>query len=470
MKVIYFHNLSKFDGIFIIKHIVTNRPDWKVKPLMRNNSLYQFEVQIDKVRIVFRDSLKLLPGSLRSLGESLCPELGKKADIDHSTVCVGNLKERKQEILLYMIQDIYLLGGIMLRAQNIYMDHYNIDITSKITLSALALTIFRMHFYDKDKHPIAVPHRTAEEFIRRAYFGGHTDVYKPHGFDLYYYDVNSLYPYVMKESPMPIGPAIWESNLKKKPLEDLYGFIEAIVVCPFNMKKPYLPYRDNKDLLYYLIGKFHGFYYSEELKYAKSLGYLIYPLRGFLYKKAYGLFEGFVTHMYENRLKARDAGNPGLAFVYKILMNSLYGRFGINPKSTVSEICKTQRYSALLKLETFQNAYPLGNDYWLCTYRTYDDITSTFLNSSGLQNTAVQLSAAITGHARIHMYPFISREDCYYTDTDSVVLSNKLTEEFVSTTLLGKFKLEYKVMEGYFLAGKSYCLILNDDKPDVLVH
>lgn len=40
--------------------------------------------------------------------------------------------------------------------------------------------------------------------------------------------------------------------------------------------------------------------------------------------------------MYENRSRAKAEGNTGLAYVYKILMNSLYGRFGINPNSTIS--------------------------------------------------------------------------------------------------------------------------------------
>ena len=43
------------------------------------------------------------------------------------------------------------------------------------------------------------------------------------------------------------------------------------------------------------------------------------------------------------------------------------------------------------------------------------------------------------------MYEFSSREDCFYTDTDSFVLSNPLPSEVVDSNVLGKFKLEYKV-------------------------
>nr|UYK51800.1 hypothetical protein [Paphiopedilum micranthum] len=80
------------------------------------------------------------------------------------------------------------------------------------------------------------------------------------------------------------------------------------------------------------------------------------------------------------------------------------------------------------------------------------------------KNSAVQLAAAITASARIYMYPYISREDCYYTDTDSVVLGQPLPEEMISSSVLGKFKLEDRVMKGYFLAPKSYFYIAMDGK------
>lgn len=61
-------------------------------------------------------------------------------------------------------------------------------------------------------------------FIRRAYYGGHTDTYKPYGENLYYYDVNSLYPFVMKEFPMPGGVPVWHANLEGKDLDSIFGW------------------------------------------------------------------------------------------------------------------------------------------------------------------------------------------------------------------------------------------------------
>ena len=61
------------------------------------------------------------------------------------------------------------------------------------------------------------------------------------------------------------------------------------------------------------------------------------------------------------------------------------------------------------------------------------------------------------------MYPFICRSDCQYTDTDSIVIGKPLPKKYVSSTEMGKFKLEHNVLNAIFLAPKSYILNLQDD-------
>ena len=103
-----------------------------------------------------------------------------------------------------------------------------------------------------------------------------------------------------------------------------FGFIEAYVVCPKTIKKPFLPYRDKNKTLIYPTGEFIGVYYSEEFKYARGLGYTVLPISGYLFERRESPFRHFVSSLFENRLEARKEGNEALAYVYKILMNSLY--------------------------------------------------------------------------------------------------------------------------------------------------
>nr|YP_010127582.1 DNA-polymerase-like [Bougainvillea spectabilis]QPP04906.1 DNA-polymerase-like [Bougainvillea spectabilis] len=462
---IYFHNLSRFDGIMLLKHLILNYPNYKVKPLMRNNMIYEIAVYSGKKMLFcFRDSLTLLPGKLESLANNLCPGLGPKGEIPHEKVKPGNLARLKKALLEYMKQDILILGGVMQKAQEIYWNLYKIDIVSKITVSSLSLSIFRMRYYDATNWPIHIPNKNEDSFIRRGYYGGHTDAYKPYGENLYYYDVNSLYPFVMKEFPMPGGVPVWHGNLDGMDLDSIFGFIEAYVVCPKTINKPFLPYRDKNNTLLFPTGEFVGVYYSEELKYARDLGYTVIPISGYIFKKMESPFKEFVSTLFESRLKAKAEGNEALSYVYKILMNSLYGRFGINPISTTTEICDENRYKYLIRHSDLIMGEMLNDNNYIVSYHSNTlsgDVISGNHYWNPPKNSAIQLAAAITAAARIYMYPYISREDCYYTDTDSVVLGQPLPKEEISSSVLGKLKLEDKIKKGYFLVPKAY-YYLND--------
>lgn len=464
LRTVYFHNLSRFDGIIILRYYAERGEPYKIKTLMRNHRLYELKVYINGKPILrFRDSCILTPGSLASLGKTICPELGSKGSIPHSELCESNLIFHREDLIKYLRQDILILGGVMLKTQKIYWENYGIDIEDVMTLSSLALKIFRVNYLDDNAFHIHLPTRNQDTFIRRGYYGGHADVFKPYGENLYYYDVNSLYPYIMKEYPMPCGIPVWKNNLENVELDSLFGFIEACVVCPTNIVRPFLPYKDKAGTLLFPTGKFVGVYYSEELKFARSIGYHIIPLRGYLFEKKESPFKTFVSELYERRQEAKKTGNEAMAYVYKILMNSLYGRFGINPESTVTEICNPERYEELMKKDNFQSAEILTDNYYIVSYITNNSATDD-MEWKAPKMSAVHLSAAITACARIHMYPYISRSYCYYTDTDSVVLGSPLPDDIISSKEMGMFKLEYQVKKGIFLAPKSYLLDIEDEK------
>lgn len=153
-----------------------------------------------------------------------------------------------------MKQDILLLGGVMQKAQRLYFSHYNLDIVSKITCSSLALTIFRVKYYDAENNPIDIPNQNADRFIHCGYYGGHTDLYKRYGKKLYYYDVNSLYPFIIKEYSIPGGQPMWHGILCKRNIAELFGFIEALVICPEHIKRSFLPHRGIDGILIFPTG------------------------------------------------------------------------------------------------------------------------------------------------------------------------------------------------------------------------
>jgi DNA polymerase type B, organellar and viral len=72
-----------------------------------------------------------------------------------------------------------------------YHEEFGIDITTILSTSTLSLKIFRKKFLDVE---IPILSGWIDKFIRSGYFGGATDYYKAIGYNLKYYDVNSLYP------------------------------------------------------------------------------------------------------------------------------------------------------------------------------------------------------------------------------------------------------------------------------------
>jgi hypothetical protein len=171
--------------------------------------------------------------------------------------------------------------------------------------------------------------------IRHSFTGGATDVYLPHNrsagflsnlFDtLYYYDVNSLYPFIMAKTLMPIGiPMAFEGDIR---LIDpkAYGYFFCDITCPDDIKNPILQRRvETSDGVRTIAGTgtWQGWIYSKEMDNAILNGYSFNIIKGYEFKKG-DIFSGYVETMYNLRLQY-PKDHP-MNLIAKLLMNSLYG-------------------------------------------------------------------------------------------------------------------------------------------------
>jgi hypothetical protein len=104
------------------------------------------------------------------------------------------------------------------------------------TLPSLAFAIFRTKFMVEENIP-QLSGRIAKN-IREGYTGGAVDMYIPKGVKIYAYDVNSLYPFVMKECPMPVGtPTYFEGNIRAID-PNAFGFFYCEIIAPDEIKHP----------------------------------------------------------------------------------------------------------------------------------------------------------------------------------------------------------------------------------------
>lgn len=120
-----------------------------------------------------------------------------------------------------------------------YLD-YNIQMNSTLTISKMALELYLMEDY-KNNLPL-VNDRKLYSYIKNAYYGACTEVYRPYGENLFYYDVNSLYPYVALNDMPGLECTYIHSPNKGMKLANLFGFF----YCEIEANKAYLgllPYR-----------------------------------------------------------------------------------------------------------------------------------------------------------------------------------------------------------------------------------
>lgn len=82
-------------------------------------------------------------------------------------------------------------------------------------------------------------------------------------------------------------------------------------------------------------------------------------------------------------------------------------------------------------------------------------------NASEVHNINIAIASATTAYARIYMsktikYLIENDYKIFYKDTDSLFINKPLPDDLVSSTELGKLKLEYICKKGIFLAPKVY--------------
>ena len=188
----------------------------------------------------------------------------------------------KEESLKYLTDDLICLYEVIVKAsKQVFLD-YGVDMRENLTISGLAIKIFLRNFYDNNIPLISKSSMYRD--IKEGYYGAITEVYKPYGQNLYYYDVNSLYPHVALQD-LPGVDCYKEHYIDMNiSIKNLFGFYYCEIETNNNDYLGLLPVRD-KYGLYYPLGKWAGWYFSEELKFAQQNGYKIKVIKGYSFSR-----------------------------------------------------------------------------------------------------------------------------------------------------------------------------------------
>ena len=296
------------------------------------------------------------------------------------------------------------------------------------------------------------------KFIKQSYFGGAVDVYKPSGKNVFYYDVNSLYAFIMKNIKMPVGlPTLLVGNsyLIEAIIKDSnkFSFIEVDVFCPEDLKDPLLLHKINNKTVA-PTGQWRGVYTSIEINRALLLGYK-FKYRKCIHFDCKFIFNDFVDFYFETKKKSEK--NSSAYTISKLMLNSLSGRFGMNPNLDQHVISKGNDINKLIEKHTIKNIIPLSFGKELITFSHDSGLMDDLPENQRNNNTNIAIAAAITAGARVYMSNFKNMEDIniYYSDTDSICTDTPLDPKYVGGEL-GQFKLEHQFDEAVFLAPKVW--------------
>jgi hypothetical protein len=469
-------NGAKFDYIFFVRELI-KRYHVEVLGDITNTK------RIVCGNLVFMDFRNIFAsGSLDKLAQSWKIDY-RKTEMDHSKVNIAmieNDENFKKECIEYCRNDVTVLRHLFYKYKDLILGFHKGDQYNKrdnfFSASDLSMNIFQTLYLNPNTHISGVNREYYEE-VRSSYYGGITQCLKKIGHNLNYYDINSCYPYIMTD-PVPI-------RMKKRvTVEHVRNITESVYrddtfepnslyqVLEFTFKYetiiPNLPVR-TKDGLYYVLESrepswrwgfelIHGFVHSK-LKGVKVKDYYQW--------KMVKVFSTYIKDIYERRLKAKKEGNTSLSELLKVLMNSLYGKFGqklypsveyVNSKTLV-EMCISNEYS-----DNIRDITQYDDDCYKMIFN--DEVYTQQIGS------CVFLASYITARARSHLLETISKlkdgdKSVYYMDTDSIITSSTLDEEFLSQETLGKLKLEKgNIQEGIFLGSKMYYLKCKDGSED----
>lgn len=344
-KIVYFHNL-KFDGEFIIHWLFNNGFKYSKEKQEKTfscvvSSMGQFYIievifktgNKKQEKVIFYDSLKKLPFPVRKIAEDFNLPI-QKLEIDYN-------EERNDDHILTEQEIEYVLHDVKIVAMALQIQiEQNL---TKITNGSDALNDFKRTI-SKKQFEINFPilDIQTDKDIRQAYRGGFTYVNpKFQNKDIkngIVFDVNSLYPSVMYDKPLPYGlPLFFNSQYEH---DEMYPLFIQNFTCEFKVKKDYIPTIQLKNNLSFIPNE----YITEskeqvnlvltsvdlELFFEHYDVWNIEYINGWKFKQCVGIFKPYIDKW--GKVKKENKG--AIRQLAKLMLNSLYGKFGTNPDVT----------------------------------------------------------------------------------------------------------------------------------------
>ena len=392
----YYHNL-KFDGAFWLSYLLVDlgfkqaytplneqetEVEWLKEKEMPNNSFkysisdkgqwYTIIIKVNNHFIEIRDSLKLLPFSVKRIGQSFGTK-HKKLDMEYTGFRYAgcNITEKEKE---YIANDVLVVKEAL---EIMFTEGHN-----KLTIGSCCLEEYKKIMGKEDYEaffpsltdylldPLKHKYTNADAWIRKSYKGGwcylvkgKENQIKTNGTTA---DVNSLYPSMMSSesgNAYPVGkPTFWNGNfIPDEALKsNRYYFVR--IKTRFYLKPNYLPFiqikgnylykgteaLESSDVYDKKTNKYYDHYYDKAGNLHDTRVELTLTMTDFILMKehyelvdfevldgcyfftAIGIFDEYMEKYKKIKLESKGA----LRELAKLFLNNLYGKMASSEDSS----------------------------------------------------------------------------------------------------------------------------------------
>jgi len=410
----------------IMKYLTTS--GWERKSFILDKLNFMARYKKGATTIMIMNNQQLFNVSLRSLGESLGYS---KLTVDFDTV-------DDTELMIYCRRDV----DIMRVAWNLWYEYIKSNDLGnfKLTVGSQSFSAFR-HRFMKEKIYIHTNDR-AIELERRSYHGGRVECFFIGTYKdtkVYNLDINSMYPYIMSTQKLPTKLLKYYDQCPMDIFNHYRKTHAYIAEAVLEIPRPILP-TTKEGRLVFPVGTIRGVFAKPELEYAASLGNLRSVYSVAFYSEEI-VFKEFVDFFYKSRQQFKQSGNDQFAYISKILMNSLYGKFG--QRITDFEKHGYNKNVSDHAGTTFDTT--LGR---IIKYRCIDGIIEYETGEHEANDSFVAIASSITASARVYLSKLIAIagwNNVLYCDTDSLFVNFKgytRLKSIINPTALGKLKIE----------------------------
>lgn len=447
--VVFFHNL-KFDGSYITHFLLRNNIEFE-HFIDDMGMWFSITIETDKATIVFRDSLKVLNFSLGFLSEHIIKDVETLKGDTPLLLEKPKQEDIKKEWLDYIINDVRILG---IAIKELYFERG----FTKFTSASESLFQFKQTVDFDNLFPTLTYEEDRE--IRQGYKGAWTYVKesikgKPIKKRIKVYDENSKYPSVMLHHELPYGyPTTYDKFVDIKEHEcAVYK-----VLLNFDLKPKHLPtiQAQTPQQAFNLCVKTTDYLKTtrEMPEWFVLTNYDIELLQKHYYvdiikcewtkvfKTKIGIFDEYIHKYQAEKEHFKSIGDEFGVLKAKIMLNSLYGKFGAKTESSKKNI---ELVDGVLKfgLDPIQIDKPiyLPVAMFITSIGRYEIITDA-------QN---------------------NYDDFLYCDTDSLhVVDSGSIDLDIDPVRFGAWDLEEVCSYGVYLRSKLY-LEVEEDTGEVLV-